>query len=289
MQLARAALPACRAWRHCVPRCARPGSAGSCGCCWRCWCWRCWSPWCGWPAATRPAGAEPARPRHRRRGRRPARGLQRNVQSLQALHSGQPARRSLARGTRARCCASTANGCASNGATRPAPRWPPPTRPTARRVFDAAGPRQAAGRRGAGLRQRRARVSGAGLLAQLLRAAARRPRPGGDGAVPAACDGRAAHRLLVATYSLRDMLTELVGPQLTRSQEVAFTEADGTRLAVHGRRARGSRVFTSQQLIDLPGNTHDAAHRQLARRARPVPQRADGAGHRHVDRAGRRC
>lgn len=35
---------------------------------------------------------------------------------------------------------------------------------------------------------------------------------------------------LVASYSLRDALIELVGPTLTRGQEVAFTEADGTRL-----------------------------------------------------------
>ncbi len=59
----------------------------------------------------------------------------------------------------------------------------------------------------------------------------------------------------VATYSLGEILTGLVGPQLTRSQEVSFTEADGTRLAMHGSARRGSRVFTSQQLLDLPGNT----------------------------------
>jgi hypothetical protein len=42
---------------------------------------------------------------------------------------------------------------------------------------------------------------------------------------------------LVASYSLRDALIELVGPTLTRSQEVAFTEADGTRLAALAPRA----------------------------------------------------
>jgi two-component system sensor histidine kinase DctS len=36
---------------------------------------------------------------------------------------------------------------------------------------------------------------------------------------------------------------------------VSFTEADGTRLALHGSARRGSRVFTAQQLLDLPGNT----------------------------------
>jgi two-component system sensor histidine kinase DctS len=60
---------------------------------------------------------------------------------------------------------------------------------------------------------------------------------------------------VVATYSLSEMLAELVGPQITRSQEVSFTEADGTRLALHGAARRGSRVFTAQQLLDLPGNT----------------------------------
>lgn len=60
---------------------------------------------------------------------------------------------------------------------------------------------------------------------------------------------------VMATYSLSEILAGLVGPQLMRSQEVAFTEADGTRLALHGAARRGSRVFTSQQLLDLPGNT----------------------------------
>ncbi|KLN54658.1 two-component system sensor histidine kinase NtrB [Variovorax paradoxus] len=59
---------------------------------------------------------------------------------------------------------------------------------------------------------------------------------------------------LVASYSLRDTLIELVGHTLTRGQEVAFTEADGTRLVALGTSRRtGTRVFTSQQLIDLPG------------------------------------
>jgi two-component system sensor histidine kinase DctS len=60
---------------------------------------------------------------------------------------------------------------------------------------------------------------------------------------------------LVATYSLGEILSNLVAPQLTRSQEVSFTEADGTRLAMHGALRRGSRIFTAQQLLDLPGNT----------------------------------
>ena len=59
----------------------------------------------------------------------------------------------------------------------------------------------------------------------------------------------------LATYSLGEILASLVGPQLTRSQEVSFTEADGTRLSMHGSARRGNRVFNSQQLLDLPGNT----------------------------------
>ncbi len=60
---------------------------------------------------------------------------------------------------------------------------------------------------------------------------------------------------VVATYSLEAVLATLVGPQLRRGQEVSFTEADGTRLALHGVPRRGRRVFTAQQLLDLPGNT----------------------------------
>jgi two-component system, LuxR family, sensor histidine kinase DctS len=60
---------------------------------------------------------------------------------------------------------------------------------------------------------------------------------------------------VVATYALQEILAGMIGPQLTRSQEVSFTEADGTRLAMHGIARRGSRVFTAQQLVDLPGNT----------------------------------
>jgi two-component system sensor histidine kinase DctS len=59
---------------------------------------------------------------------------------------------------------------------------------------------------------------------------------------------------LVATYSLQDVLDDL-GPQLTRSQEVSFTEGDGTRLAIRGSARRGNRVFSAQQLLDLPGTT----------------------------------
>ncbi|AEG94820.1 candidate histidine kinase, classic [Ramlibacter tataouinensis TTB310] len=86
------------------------------------------------------------------------------------------------------------------------------------------------------------------------------PQPGGLGmevmelCLPHVVAGQLAG-YMVATYSLAEMLTSLVGPQLTRNQEVSFVEADGTRLALHGVAQRGSRIFSSQQLLDLPGNT----------------------------------
>jgi two-component system sensor histidine kinase DctS len=60
---------------------------------------------------------------------------------------------------------------------------------------------------------------------------------------------------VVATYSLTDLLATQLGPQMGRSQEISFTEADGTRLAMHGLARRGIRAFSAQQLLDLPGNT----------------------------------
>ena len=87
-------------------------------------------------------------------------------------------------------------------------------------------------------------------------------QPHGDGlgsemmelCMPLSAGGRTTG-FLVATYSLRDMLANLVAPNLTRSQEASFTEADGTRLAVLGATRRGSRIFTAKQLLDLPGIT----------------------------------
>ena len=75
-----------------------------------------------------------------------------------------------------------------------------------------------------------------------------------DLCLPLVTSGRITGYLL-ASYSLPNMLSDLVGPQLARGQEVSFTETDGTRLAMHGAARRGSRVFTTQQLLNLPGNT----------------------------------
>ncbi|MFT3718849.1 two-component system sensor histidine kinase NtrB [Pseudorhodoferax sp.] len=85
------------------------------------------------------------------------------------------------------------------------------------------------------------------------------PQPDGRGleamdlCLPLHAGGRVAGYLL-ATYALQDVLAELIGRQLPHHQEASFVETDGTRLALHGATRRGARVFTAQQLLDLPGN-----------------------------------
>ena len=59
----------------------------------------------------------------------------------------------------------------------------------------------------------------------------------------------------VATYALQGILSELVSKQLTRGQSLAFTEADGTRLALLGGDVRANQIFVARQLLDLPGTT----------------------------------
>ena len=59
----------------------------------------------------------------------------------------------------------------------------------------------------------------------------------------------------VVTYSLQELLTERLGPTFGRRNELSFIEPDGTRLAISGTQRRERRIFTSQQLVDLPGNT----------------------------------
>lgn len=60
---------------------------------------------------------------------------------------------------------------------------------------------------------------------------------------------------VIATYALRNVLAILADRRLAHSQEVSFTEPDGTRLAIIGAAWRSSRIFTARQLLDLPGNT----------------------------------
>lgn len=59
---------------------------------------------------------------------------------------------------------------------------------------------------------------------------------------------------VIATYSLQGLLANQFSKGLGNSQEVSFTEPDGTRLALVGSAARGSRPFTAQSILDLPGN-----------------------------------
>jgi two-component system sensor histidine kinase DctS len=54
---------------------------------------------------------------------------------------------------------------------------------------------------------------------------------------------------------LNEILINFLNAQLLRSQEISFTEADGTRLAMHGAAQRGAKVYTAKQLLTLPGNT----------------------------------
>ena len=68
-------------------------------------------------------------------------------------------------------------------------------------------------------------------------------------------EGGQVKGFMVGTYSLQNILSSQLSKNLTQSQEVSFTEPDGTRLALLGASWRGSRVFTAQQLLDLPGNT----------------------------------
>jgi two-component system, LuxR family, sensor histidine kinase DctS len=60
---------------------------------------------------------------------------------------------------------------------------------------------------------------------------------------------------IVAVYGLQPLIVEMVNVNVRRSQDVSFTEPDGTRLAISGTARRGGRIFTGQQLLDLPGNT----------------------------------
>jgi two-component system sensor histidine kinase DctS len=59
----------------------------------------------------------------------------------------------------------------------------------------------------------------------------------------------------IVTYSLQEMLNEKLGNSFGLRNVISFTEPDGTRLAIAGSQSRGLRLFTSQQLVDLPGNT----------------------------------
>ena len=59
----------------------------------------------------------------------------------------------------------------------------------------------------------------------------------------------------VVTYGLQELINARLGVGYGRRNEISFTEPDGTRLAISGKQSRGLRIFTAQQLVDLPGNT----------------------------------
>ena len=60
---------------------------------------------------------------------------------------------------------------------------------------------------------------------------------------------------LVATYSLPGLLSELPGKDLLRGRGLAFTEPDGTRLALHSSVGGARRTLVATSLLDLPGHT----------------------------------
>lgn len=72
--------------------------------------------------------------------------------------------------------------------------------------------------------------------------------------LPLQSGGQAAG-YLVATYALQEVLDGLPAHPTMRNYEIAFTEGDGTRLAMRRSTRSGSRVFTAQQLVDLPGTS----------------------------------
>ncbi|MEO8154085.1 MAG: ATP-binding protein [Rhizobacter sp.] len=59
---------------------------------------------------------------------------------------------------------------------------------------------------------------------------------------------------LVGTFSLAQLLNEVVSPEVTRAHELSFVEGDGTRLARAGL-PRGLGVYRADRVLDLPGLT----------------------------------
>ncbi len=62
-------------------------------------------------------------------------------------------------------------------------------------------------------------------------------------------------RFTVVTYSLPELLAERLAPRYGRRYQIAFSEPDGTRLAMVGQPRPGGRIFSGQQLLDLAGTT----------------------------------
>ncbi len=177
--------------------------------------------------------------------------LSRNVQSLQALHFNQPTPGSWAqeaaeilRQHRELLRLEWRDGALATQAQADTPFRPP--------VFDRLGRDRA-----------QAGIALACATAQRLGAPAYAssyfvPQYGGLGlevmdlCLPLVERGQTTG-YLVANYALNGLLGEMFSPRMPADLSVSFTEADGTRLAVHGLPVRGQRVFTAQQLLDLPG------------------------------------
>jgi two-component system, LuxR family, sensor histidine kinase DctS len=60
---------------------------------------------------------------------------------------------------------------------------------------------------------------------------------------------------LVATYTLPGLLAEMPSKSLLRDRGLAFTEPDGTRLALHSAVSGAQRSMSASALLDLPGHT----------------------------------
>ena len=65
----------------------------------------------------------------------------------------------------------------------------------------------------------------------------------------------AAEGYLVATYALPGLLSEMVNKEMLRGRGLAFTEVDGTRLALHSTVSGNRRLQIATTLMDLPGHT----------------------------------
>ncbi len=63
----------------------------------------------------------------------------------------------------------------------------------------------------------------------------------------------AGDTMLVVTYGLGEILTDMVAAPYARAYDVAFSESDGTRLAFHGVARSGKRTFSAQHVLELPG------------------------------------
>ncbi len=94
-----------------------------------------------------------------------------------------------------------------------------------------------------------------------------------DACIPMQRAGRVVG-FLAGTFSLAAVLTEAVGsPEITRTHELSFVEGDGTRLARVGL-LRGSGVYVSERLIDLPGQTLQLRLDSVAGSPRLIPNLA---------------